>query len=70
MQGDLAKFLEAGKSRPEHYGNHGLRAFIAAYHGNLLTTDGKPTSLESWDRYNDVLDEMDNRAETTEQGEG
>ena len=56
MQGELGKFLEAAKANPDHYGKHGLKAFMAAYHGNLLTDDGRPTSLERWAKYNEILD--------------
>src|SRR5579884_2861528 len=38
------------------YGRHGLLALLAAYHGNLRTPDGNPTSLQGWDEYNRELD--------------
>ena len=59
FQGGLADFMKAGLSKPEHYGKHGVDAFIAAYDGNLLDDDGKPTSFDSWDQYNALLDEQE-----------
>lgn len=61
MQGNLAKFWEHAKSNPAHYGKHGIEALVAAFHSNVevLTADGRgwqPTSLKSWDEYNNLLD--------------
>ena len=56
MQGTLPEFLKAAKANPDHYGRHGLDAFMAAYHGNLLTDEDKPTSLGGWEQYNQLLD--------------
>lgn len=50
-------FLKAAEANPSHYGKHGLDAFIAAYHGFVTTDDGRPTSLDSWDAYNDLIDQ-------------
>lgn len=50
--------LEAEKN-PSYYGKHGLNAFTAAYHGNIITKDkGFPTSLNSWNDYNKLLDQQ------------
>lgn len=61
MQGDAAKFLVSADANPEHYGRHGIAALVAAFHSNVevLTRDGRgwrPTSLDSWDDYNALLD--------------
>ncbi len=50
-------FIEAAKADPGYYGRHGLEAFVAAYHGNVVTDDGRATSLETWEEYNQLLDE-------------
>ena len=52
-------FIEQAEKNPEHYGKHGLRAFVAAYHGNLVAPNRCPTSFDSWNKYNDVIDEYD-----------
>ena len=54
-------FIKQAEENPDHYGRHGLEAFLAAYHGHIITEDGLPTSFESWDRYNDIIDEFDNK---------
>ena len=54
---DPVGFIEAAEKNPDHYGKHKLEAFVAAYHGNVRTVDGKPTSFETWDKYNELIDE-------------
>jgi len=52
------EFIELAEKNPEHYGKYGLDAFVAAYHGNVIVAKtGLPTSLESWDKYNELLDQ-------------
>ncbi len=53
-------FIKAAEDNPTHYGRHGLRAFAAAYHGNVVAIEtGHPTSLNTWDEYNAVIDAYD-----------
>ena len=52
-------FLKAAEDNPSHYGRHGLRAFLAAFHGVVVTDDGCPTCLRGWDEYSRLLDEKD-----------
>lgn len=49
-------FIKAAEDNPEHYGRNGLDAFAAAYDGNLVTDTGAPTSFNSWDDYNALID--------------
>lgn len=49
-------FIEAAEKNQNHYGKHGLEAFVAAYHGNVTTDAGRPTSFDSWDEYNTLID--------------
>ena len=58
MQGKLGPFLDHAEraSKEDHYGRHGLEALMSAYHGNLTTDDGRPTSLLGWEHYNKMLD--------------
>ena len=58
-EGDLDKFLTSAEENTEYYGKHGLRAFYASYRGVVVTKDGKPTCLDSWGAYNDLIDEYD-----------
>lgn len=53
---DLKGFIEAARKNADAYGRHGLQAFEAAFHGNVVTKQGKPTCFETWDRYNDLID--------------
>ena len=55
---DPIGFIRAAEKNPAHYGRHGLRAFVAAYHGNVTTEGGLPTSFESWDEYNKLIDSV------------
>jgi hypothetical protein len=59
---DVEGFLVAA-SKPEnaqHYGKHGIRVFMLAYHGCVVakTPEGKvlPTCLNSWEQYSELLD--------------
>lgn len=64
VQGSLQEFWKMANSNPEHYGKHGIEALMLAFHGNLevLKADTGdvgnylPTSLDSWDAYNYLLD--------------
>lgn len=52
-------FLKAAKDGIAHYGKHGLRTFLLAYHGCVVAkVNGKrlPTCLNSWDDYNNLID--------------
>lgn len=63
---DPMSFIAAAEANPAHYGKHGLDAFVAAYHGNTVTETGLPTSLETWDEYNKLLDEAARPMESPE----
>ncbi len=53
-------FIEQAESNPSFYGKHGLDAFVAAYHGNIIVAESNfPTSLERWDLVNQLLDVRD-----------
>lgn len=56
---DIEGFLRAAEASAAHYGKHGLRAFEAAHHGNVVISreDQRPTCFESWADYNRVIDE-------------
>jgi hypothetical protein len=59
-EGDFETFLRGAEENPEHYGKHGLRAFEAALHGNVVVAaTGHPTSFKTWGAYNDLLDKYD-----------
>ena len=51
------RFIQGAIKNSKHYGRHGLLALVAAYYGNTVTEKGLPTSLASWDEYNDLLDQ-------------
>ena len=53
---NLGGFLDVAKANATFYGKHQLDAFMAAYDGNLVTQDGRPTCLVGWDKYNAVID--------------
>ena len=53
---DVEGFLRDAEANPEFYGRHGLAAFEAALHGNVLAENGNPTCFAGWDEYNALLD--------------
>ena len=55
---DADGFLQAAVEEEDHYGAHGLDAFIAAHHMNCRvgSDDDRSTCFESWDEYNDAID--------------
>ena len=72
MEADLKGFLTAARNSREHYGKHGLRAFMAAHHLNCVLSleDERPWSERTWEAYNEALDRLDSRASVTEDGKG
>ena len=60
MQGDAKGFLANAERQAPHYGRHGIEAFMAAHNDNCVVspTDTRPTCLQSWDAYNDLLDRL------------
>lgn len=55
---DVEGFLRSAEENPDHYGRHGLRAFMAAHHLNCLYSEGdpRPWCMATWDEYNEALD--------------
>lgn len=54
---DVDGFLKAALAQPEHYGHHGIDAFMLAYHGNVVSPTGQPRCAAGWESYNALLDE-------------
>jgi hypothetical protein len=56
---DVEGFLAAAEEKPEHYGHHGLAAFMAAHHLNCVRSRSDPRSwcFREWDDYSRLLDE-------------
>jgi len=59
MEAPAPDFIASAEKNPDYYGKHGLRAFAAAFHGNVLTLNGRPTSFAGWEVYNQLLDAVD-----------
>lgn len=59
---NVSNWLDKAKEKPEHFGKHGLRAFMLAHHGNL-TWKGRDWCFKTWDEYNRVLDGWDRTAQ-------
>lgn len=60
MMAPALDFIENAEQQPEHYGRHGLAAFIAAHNDNCVV-DRKADPLRqwcmrSWEEYNALLD--------------
>ena len=58
MMGNARGFIGGAEARPEHYGKHGLAAFMAAHNDNCVVSGqgSRQTCLRTWDEYNDLLD--------------
>jgi hypothetical protein len=54
---DVEGFLSAAEQNPTHYGEWGLRAFMAAHHQNCQVgpKDNRKTCFEKWDDYNRLI---------------
>lgn len=52
-------FFRAAEENADHYGRHGLRAFMAARHGVIVAPNGNPTSIKTWDQVNHLIDAHD-----------
>ena len=57
------KFLQDAAKNEKHYGKHGLRAFMLAHHGCVVTDRGAPTCFATWDEYSDLIDAHEGNAE-------
>lgn len=72
---NVEEFLKAAEDKTEHYGKHGIRAFMAAHHSNCFAAPLQFTlppihelphfASQSWDEYNEALDRLDARADQT-----
>lgn len=58
---DAERFLKTAEQNPKHYGKHGLKAFIAAHHENMVVSrlDNRHICFKSWDECNRVLDQQE-----------
>lgn len=52
------EFLKAAEANAEHYGKHGIKAFLAAHNDNMAVSETipQPTCFRTWDEYNAILD--------------
>ena len=54
---NVEEWLSAAEGKPEHFGKHGLRAFLASHHLNSqLGVSERPWCSPSWGEYNDAID--------------
>lgn len=51
-------YLQEPEKNPDHYGRHGIEAFMAAHHLNCVHSEENPESWAfcAWDEYNDMID--------------
>jgi hypothetical protein len=54
--GDALSFIEEAEASPDHYGKHGIKAFMAAHAKNCGIIPGQSWALENWEQYNDLID--------------
>jgi hypothetical protein len=52
------EFIIMAAMNKSAYGKHELKAFVAGYNGNVVDDNGEPTSLNSWDQYNKLIDDQ------------
>lgn len=55
---DLETFMDSAIRNHDHYGRHGIEAFMASHNDNCIVSvaDPRPTCLRTWDEYNDLID--------------
>lgn len=53
---ELEQFLMSAEAEAEHYGRHGLDAFVLAYAGNVIAEHGLARCATDWELYNGLLD--------------
>lgn len=59
---DGMTFIKSALAVPEHYGKHGIRAFLLAYHGCVKVKEtGLATCFATWDEYNQLIDQAEAR---------
>lgn len=51
-------FIASAEENAEHYGKYGVRTFLLALHGCVITDDGRPTCFESWKEYEALIDAL------------
>lgn len=51
---DLMKWITEAENKPEHFGKHGLNAFMKSHHQNCSKCYSK------WEHYNNVIDQINN----------
>lgn len=51
---DLMKWITEAENKPEHFGKHGLNAFMKSHHKNCSKCYTK------WEHYNNVIDQINN----------
>jgi hypothetical protein len=49
-------FLERAKNSIQSYGKWGLGVLLVSYHGNMVKENGFPSSMDTWDNYNELMD--------------
>lgn len=59
MTNNVEGFLKDAADHADHYGKHGIDAFMLAYHGNVENEDGMPRCSTQWDQYNQLLDQRE-----------
>ena len=57
---DIDGFLSSAQEKVEHYGKHGIDAFLAAHHSSGIGP------FRGWEKYNEALDDF---ADTQESGQ-
>lgn len=63
MQTEISNWINGIEEKKDHYGKHGIKAFMSSYHGNI-TLNGNPCAImpdpdsdkSIWDLHNDLID--------------
>lgn len=65
------RFLTTAQENAEHYGKHGMEAFMASHHLNCVVSaeDRRSTCFTSWSEYNRIVDEAIARAQEARHGQ-
>jgi hypothetical protein len=59
MEKDWRGWLESARENPAHYGQHGMRALLAAHHANVRSAkNGGFYAAKTWRPYNEAIDAL------------
>jgi hypothetical protein len=60
---DIEGFISMSEANTEHFGKHGIDAFIGAHHDNCQTDFGMPWSADTFEQIGEAIDRQEKEAD-------